>query len=200
MPDRDKFRSELDSIHDEWNKAEEAIKAAEQVNGKVILPAVKELRYAGRRIVEALHLIGAGDDDEAAKRLQDAEFNCYRARHDAIDAATAKIAIDVEAATRLGYSAVLAAYPEFPDMWQVLESIRSKITQSRRDRERRDIIYTEIGDDFMSLIERYRSYKGREKLMIAFAKRERRHRFVSYACAGLSIAVAIVSAIATWVF
>lgn len=123
MPDRDKFRDKLDSIHDEWNRAEEAIKAAEQVNGKVILPAVKELRYAGRRIVEALHLIGAGDDDEAAKRLQDAEFNCYRARHDAIDAATAKIAIDLEAATRLAYGAVLAGYAEFPDMWQMLESI-----------------------------------------------------------------------------
>lgn len=65
MPNWEKFHVKMDSIHDEWNKSEEAIKAAEQVNGRVILPAVKELRYAGRRIVEALHLIGAGDDDHA---------------------------------------------------------------------------------------------------------------------------------------
>ena len=201
MPNWEKFHVKMDSIHDEWNKSEEAIKAAEQVNGRVILPAVKELRYAGRRIVEAIHLIGAGDDDEAAKRLQDAEFNCYRARHDAIDAATAKIAIDLEAAaSRLGHGAILAGYSKFPDMWQMLESIRRRITQSRRYREKRDEIYTEINDEFISLIEMYRSYKGSENIIITFARRERRKQFISYTVGGLSILIAIATAIARWVF
>ena len=103
---------------------------------------------------------------EAAKRLQDAEFNCYCARHDAIDAATAKITIDLEAASRLGHGAILAGYSKFPDMWQMLESIRGKITQSRRYREKRDEIYAEINDEFISLIEMYRSYKGSENIIV----------------------------------
>ena len=102
MPNWETFRVKPDSIHDEWNGSEEIVKAAEQVNGWVILPVVKELGYAGCRIVEALRPIGAGDDDEAAKRLQfqDAELDCYRARRGAIDAATAEMAIELESLYR----------------------------------------------------------------------------------------------------
>jgi hypothetical protein len=44
----------LRAIQDEWNRAETDIKTAELVVNNIVIPSVKELRYAGRRIVDAL--------------------------------------------------------------------------------------------------------------------------------------------------
>src|SRR5688572_5247091 len=82
----------------EWNKAETAIKLAEQVNGEIINPAIYELRYAGRRLIEALEAASAGDRQEALSLLRDAHFDCMRSRHDATDAATSKIVSDLKIA------------------------------------------------------------------------------------------------------
>jgi hypothetical protein len=79
----------LVSILNEWNRAEADIKIAEQVANKVINPSIKELRYAGRRIVDGL--VKAQRDDtssEVISLFRDALFDCHRARHDAIDAGT----------------------------------------------------------------------------------------------------------------
>lgn len=93
------------AVADAWDKAEHAIKLAEQVNGQVVNPAIYELRYAGRRLIEADQLEAKGDLEEAAKRLGDAQMDCMRARHDAVDAATSKITVHLELAIdKLGAS------------------------------------------------------------------------------------------------
>jgi hypothetical protein len=51
------YRDALGSILTEWNQAERDIKIAEQVSMRVVEPSIKELRYAGRRVTEALRLI-----------------------------------------------------------------------------------------------------------------------------------------------
>src|ERR1700730_11122379 len=43
----------LKSIQDEWNKAEGDIKTAEMVVHSIVIPSIKELRYAGRRVIDA---------------------------------------------------------------------------------------------------------------------------------------------------
>jgi len=84
----------LRAIQDEWNRAETDIKTAETVVNNIVIPSVKELRYAGRRIIDAIMEMTANPSayDPARVRalLDDAHFDCHRARHDAIDAATAK--------------------------------------------------------------------------------------------------------------
>jgi hypothetical protein len=113
----ERYGERIVSILAEWDSAEEAIKLAEQVNQKVVFPSIKELRYAGRRLVEALSLINSeGPDDEISALFNDAQFNCLRARHDAIDVATAKIALDLETALKkLGPKAILETFPKFSD-------------------------------------------------------------------------------------
>lgn len=192
------FRGHLESIHEKWNKAEECIKAAEQVNHEVVLPAIKELRYAGRRIVEAINLIQK-DNDEAHKRLQDAEYDCHRAHHDAVDAATSKIAEDIDIALRkLGPRAILAGHKDFLKLRKLLTHIRNRIRDSRRDREKRDCIYSDMHDDFMLLVDMYGEFQANEDIICAFAKRERRDLLLSYAVAAVSAIGAISLAINAW--
>ncbi|MBF0166360.1 MAG: hypothetical protein HQL45_01915 [Alphaproteobacteria bacterium] len=170
-------------IKQEWDKAEEAIKLAEQVCGEVVTPSVKELRYAGRRLVDAIGKIGAGaPPSEIDGLLHDAYFDCHRARHDAIDAATAKIAkvLDI-AATKIGYEVILKAYPSFSLLFGQLNLVRSRIAVSRGDRENRERVYASIeAVDFPALAKEYDNFKAAEPIMKGLAKTERKRRVLNY--------------------
>lgn len=172
------------SVVDEWNQAEEDIKLAEQVDNKVIIPAIKELRYAGRRIIDAVSIIynlpnNAENSEKVASLIGDARFDCHRARHDAIDAATSKMALDSDIMIdKIGYKDILAAYPAFPNFIQKLNEIKTKIAESRKDRENREAIYSSIeGNYFPALVKEYRDLMGCEKMMIAMAKQSRSESF-----------------------
>jgi hypothetical protein len=136
----------LRDIQGEWNKAEAAIKRSEQVALEVAFPAISELRYAGRRIVDALDAAHCGAGDEKVRALlEDARFCCHRSQHDAIDAAMAKIGIDIDDLTsRLGFDAVIEAYPEFREFYADFTVGRNKIANSRENRKDRVAIYDAI--------------------------------------------------------
>lgn len=67
------FGEAVEEVCSEWNKAEKAIKSAEHVEGQVVNPSIYELRYAGRRIIEAL-TIQESDPEKALRLLSDAHF------------------------------------------------------------------------------------------------------------------------------
>jgi hypothetical protein len=133
----------LREIQVEWNKAEEAVKRSEQLTLEVSIPAISELRYGGRRLVDALDQAHRGGDDAKIRALlEDARFCCYRAQHDAIDSALATIGIDLDdLSRRLGFEAVIDAYPEFREFYAEFNLARGKIVESRRDRPGRNDIY-----------------------------------------------------------
>lgn len=134
-------------IQQEWNKAEEAIKRSEQIALDVTIPAISELRYGGRRIVDALTLASEPGHDETKvlALLEDARFCCHRAQHDAIDAALAKIGIDLDDLTkRLGFEAVIKAYTPFREFYSEFAVARDKIATSRARREDRNAIYETV--------------------------------------------------------
>ena len=157
MKTEDDYRNTLNRVNSQWNKAENAIKLAEQVNGKVVNPAVFELRYAGRRMVEAETSRQNGDMEAACARLEDAHFDCCRAQHDAIDAATAKIGKAYTAATnRLSPKTVISIFPQYSENFQKLHAVRKKISASRENRNCRDAVYDAIANvDLPKLIEDY---------------------------------------------
>lgn len=182
-------------ILEEWDAAEKVIKKAEQISEKIIIPSIKELRYAGRRIVEALHGILSGADDKDVHNLiQDALFNCHRARHDAIDAATSKIAIDLNiAAEKIGYEILLSSFSKFPELKTAVLEAREQIVQSRKDRENRDTIYSTIASvDFDVLTKLYREFQECEEIMIELAKKGRRDWLVSRALTVLGLLLALL--------
>jgi hypothetical protein len=184
----------LADVREEWNNAEGAIKIAEQVSGKIIDPAIYELRYAGRRIVEAMALNAGGNPTDALKRLQDAHFDCCRARHDAIDAASSKIAADLDIATKkLGAEILLTNFPRTTEIYKQLDAIRRRIVISRKNREDRNAIYAVLqASNLEGLVDLYGEFQASEPLMIAAARRQRHQRYLNY---GIGIAGAVLAAI-----
>ncbi len=160
----------------EWDEAEKDIKNAEQVCGEVVFPAIMELRYAGRRLIQALQFSTIeNNNEEVRKLLHDAWFDCHRSRHDAIDAATAQISKILDIATdKLGHDVVLAAYPEFTKLLKKLDTLRTKITKSRGSAEERDGIYQTIeNSDFPDLIESFNDFRSCEPIMKKMAGKRR---------------------------
>lgn len=159
----------LASIRTEWNKAEKSIKIAEQIAPPICNPAIYELRYAGRRMVEALAL-DPTEIEKTKRLLADALFNCHRARHDAIDASTLKIAGDLNAAMdNLGRQHVLPSFPKAPELLTALAKVRKLIAHSRENREDRDSIYASIETEDLQgrLFDLYDEFRASEPLMIA---------------------------------
>ncbi len=188
----------LAEIRNEWDYAEEVIKRAEMVTGSVIIPSILELRYAGRRIVDALNGMATNTRSEKiTELLQDAKFDCHRARHDAIDAATSKIASDIDTMSRrLGYHAILKAYPEFGNFSRQLSTVRQKIVDSRGDRNSREAIYSALEQsEFKDLVNAYKGVQTAEPIMKAIAKKEKIAKWAGYAFGIIGIMIALISLI-----
>jgi hypothetical protein len=184
------------AIAADWDQSEEIIKQAELVNEQAVVPAIKELRYAGRRLVDALNASAEGKDDaEIDRYLDDARFNCFRARHDAIDAALAKVAIDVEnASSRLGYGSVLKALPNFAQFTAQLIEARNLTASSRKLRNGRDELYKSIAAiQFIEILEQYATFKTSLPMMKKMAAEERRNMYIGYA---IGVAGVILAALA----
>jgi hypothetical protein len=163
-------------IQTEWDKAESSIKRSEQVALDVSIPAITELRYGGRRIVDALNATASGEPEADVRAfLEDARFCCHRARHDAVDAAFSKIAIDLDDLTkRLGFEAMIAAYPEFREFYADFTRARAKIADSRERRGDRAAIYEAIDTvDLPDLVKRYEQIVACTPIAKEFAAKAR---------------------------
>ena len=190
------FEKLLKSVLAEWDKAESDIKIAEQLGHQVVFPAIKELRYAGRRIVDALARILANDDNgKITALLDDALFDCYRARHDAIDASISTIAAEMDVtAKKLGYNSVLKAFPDYPSLLETLAEAQEKIASSRGRREDRDAIYQAIEQcELAKVVKLYRAFKLSEHVMRSIAKEDRFWPKMGFLATIVSIVIAIVA-------
>ncbi len=187
--------AELERVCQEWNQAEAATKSAEQVHDKVIRPSVNALRYAGRRLVEGLDAYNRGEVDKAIELLRDAHFGCCRARHDALDAATSKIAIELSLALKLlGPEPLTQGFPDYPNLNAELAKIRNLIVVSRKQRDNRDRIYTTIQQDNLNtIIPMYEAFKANENVLVALAKNQRRKLVFAWTVAAVTTAIAIAT-------
>ena len=186
-------------VSEEWNQAEEIVKAAEQICSEAVFPSIKEFRYAGRRLIDSFGEMANGNDRAVIEGfVKDAVFNCHCARHDAIDVATATIASNLEiVVSKIGYDIVLKAFPEFADLRRRLAEVRGKIRQSRVNRTDRNVIYQTIHNvDLPALASLYDQFQGAEDIMKSLASRERGERLFLRVTTVVAIIVAIVSA--TW--
>jgi hypothetical protein len=164
------------AIQEEWDLAEEVIKLAEQVTSHAVIPSIQELRYAGRRLIDALHGYAAGEPDERVRALlEDARFSCHRARHDAIDAAISTMGIDSESIARqMGYDVVHNSYPDYVNYLKRLDEVRRAIVVSRGRRSDRDEIYAAItAGDFPGLVQDYKDLRRSEVTMRIIVGRKR---------------------------
>lgn len=186
----------LRSISDEWDKAEKDIKLAEQVSGKVVFPSIKELRYAGRRLVEVMKLMSSsGDIQEINAKLHEARFDCHRARHDAIDAGTAKISADLGIMVKkLGYDSILKMYPDFGQLHRDLNKIRKQIAASRNNTLARGAVYEELEQDsFPKIVEDFHSLQSCEDAIKGLARKERLGKAIVIVVGTIEFCVLVVA-------
>ncbi|MDK9720987.1 MAG: hypothetical protein OEL53_07365 [Rhodospirillales bacterium] len=171
------------------------IKLAEQSSNKVVFPSIKELRYSGRRIVDALSLIiKGGKDEDIVALFEDAKFCCYRARHDAIDVAASVISVEIEEAIKeLGHKALFAGFSDFSQLWAKVRNIREKIAASRKDRANRDAIYKSIeAVDLESLIQQFNDFKSADPLIREYVRKEEENELKLEQMARRGIAIGVI--------
>jgi hypothetical protein len=188
----------LGEIAAEWGVAEEEIKLAEQIHKKVVFPAIKELRYAGRRLADALAAIARdAPQKEILDYLADARFGCHCARHDVIDASILKIAVDLDLMLKkLGHEAVLAAYPQYAELVSRVQGTQYEIAVARKKRDERRDIYQEIQKaEFPNLVREFNKVKSNEPLMKRIAGRTKFHRYLAYALGVVGILIGIAGII-----
>lgn len=158
----------LKEVCKEWNEAEEVIKRAEQIVGDAVIPAIKELRYSGRRIIEATCVITEGGDEDRIKHLlRDALFNCHRAQHDAVDASVSTINVHIAAIKKkVSDAAILKVYPDYSELLAALDAVHGQIADARSKRDNRNDIYDSIRRvEYTRLEESYRKFRASEDVM-----------------------------------
>lgn len=174
----------LEKLIEQWNIAERRIKKAEQVRGnEVVASAIFELRYAGRKLIDALQIASNEDwreneelRDAIHRYLADAIEDCVKSKHDAIDSMLDFVTrwfYEIE--ETLGLSELQKYFPNYIEVTGKIIEIQDKVSESRGDRHLgRDQIYDEVEqdgyDDILSLYKAMRTSKDRVQLSI---KRER---------------------------
>ena len=191
----DNVSAAIAEVREEWNKAEATMKIAEQLNSEIIIPSVLELRYSGRKVIESLQLIEAENSGKALVILRDALLDCYRARHDALDAAISKMVSDLNNAKNyLGAKALLDHFPEYINLTTLLGDAQKQISKSRKNRDDRDAIYSTIeSHDLVEILSLFRRFNASEPLLKEAAEEEKRKLHNSEKKATLSIIAAVLA-------
>ena len=210
MTNKAEFDASIARISEEWNKAEEYVKVAEQIEGKVVFPSIKELRYAGRRVIEALECAHKNEYKQALEYLIDARFDCMRARHDAVDTTVSTAAAEIKAVTdRVGHDVVIRGFPEYSKLITLISDSQVKIASSRFNRNNREAIYANRGQakivegavvsvDFTSLVVLYRSFQANENVIKSLGKKDRFWQLWAVISTLLLILFGAVGAITAW--
>ncbi len=187
------FKEQIYNISNEWDIAEEYIKIAEQLDGKAIIPSICELRYCGRKILEAINVYES-DNLRARSILSDALHDCYRARHDAVDASISIINSKLDQMiNRLGYTKLTAAEPQLGSLLLSITDAQKKIATSRSDRLNRNQLYEALKNvDLVKIRRAYDRLKASEGHIITEVRRERGKLLISYGIGVLGIIVPIV--------
>jgi len=204
------FDNEIDAamvqLREQWDIAERRIKKAEFVNANnVISSAIFELRYAGRKLIDANRLILEGgwkNNQEEKNRilafLADATEDCVKAKHDAIDAMMLFIAAWFERTEqKLGLSEIQKYFPTYTDITGKMLSIQDKISASRGDRAiLRDSIYDDIENNgYTEILSLYEKMRISEPRVHSEVRTELRRRFILVwgTVAGVVLAVAALA-------
>lgn len=194
MPDLKEYGSQLDEISLAWDQAERDIKIAEQIAQRVVFPSIKELRYAGRRLIDLIRACNENDKQKADRLLADALFDCYRARHDAIDVAVSTVAVEMDTiAKTLGYNPVLLAFPKYRELLKLVQDAQQAIVNSRQRRHDREAIYSAVeGPPLDEIVALYREFKVSEPIMKAMAGTGRRREFIGWGIGVVGVILGIL--------
>lgn len=139
-----------------WDDVEGRLKEAETLSGNVVIPALEELHYAGRRLVDLIHYLCTFkehvhiSEDHISNLIFEVEQNVMRARHDIVDSIVttthtylSKLSNDV------GETLLLGCFPKYAEMRGRIDEVNDFITLSREERWRRQEMYDDIYSNYL---------------------------------------------------
>ncbi len=176
--------SAFSRIADEWDKAEKLIKTAEVTRNEVVLASINELRYAGRRLVDALRAADACRADPACQKSKE-ELNryvsetlsfCQRALHDAVDAIILHIRTQIQEYDKSFGPALLAEkFPVILEMKTTLRGAEKLVVLSREDRLTRGEEYEKLAlHQIPKLLEWCDQLEANQALLLELTEEKRR--------------------------
>jgi flagellar motility protein MotE (MotC chaperone) len=194
--------SRLRELIQQWNIAERRIKRAEQVReNEIVSTAIYELRYAGRKVMDAIYLAQTEDwrnNSEIYERirsyLDDATEDCIKAKHDAIDSMVDFVTTWLyDQERKIGLAKMQYYYPRYLEVTASIATIQDLIEESRGDRtKRRDSLYDQIETSgYNEVIEFYQQMRRSVQSVQLAIDRERRRELVVKVVVVIEIVVGI---------
>ncbi len=202
----------LKQIAHEWDQAEKLIKAAERVRAQVVMASVNELRYAGRRLVDAINVADAAKADAKAREqferyIGETHMFCLRARHDAVDAVVLYVQKAVQKyEDEFGLALLGEKFPKIYEIRTTLAACDGLIVASREDRMRRVEEYATLErDHYPQLLTYYQELLSNRDVLVAMvtakqhgvATDKNRHNEVLKITVIAALVSAIVAAVLT---
>ena len=150
--DNDAFIQRIASLAQKWNEAEKWVKEGENINREVVTASINELRYAGRRIVDAFESYRQKNEKQTEEHIDAVEDNLNKARHDVVDAIFSFCAERAnQRRDEVGMSNAQKHFPDYAKLFALIKDMAEKIELSREEREQRDEIYGELIDKLPDL-------------------------------------------------
>ena len=157
-------QEKLEQLLARWNEVQGRLKRAEQISQFTVVPAINELRYAGRMLVAALSN-ARPNEQNGIPSLDDAIIIAGQyitnAEHDISDALIyffQKKADDLN--QRFGAGAISKEYPKYSELLDNLKRARQLVIASRSNIAKRTENYRQITeitdtirDDYFSLVD-----------------------------------------------
>jgi hypothetical protein len=192
-----KYRERLQRLFGRWRELEPRIKEAELISGSVAIPAINELRYAGRRLFEAWLIadqehVSKEDEERFYEHILQAEQYFNNADHDLTDGL---VLFFLRASRNIlekwGAPKATEMYPRFIAWNEKINECREVIISSRGNRHNRFDDYNRLKDHLLpELITEYKNITRSEEL---YVRRDRRKLFF----ARLGYIVGIIGSIAS---
>ena len=160
----------LNELADEWDKAEAYIKKAEGITENVTAVAIAELRYAGRRMIDAIREYQkSGESDDFITFADEARMFCYRAQHDAIDSCFLYLRKKLRyMQNRFGLELIQRhSSADYNALWDTIYEADETVSLSRGDRGKRNEVYDKLATEIIDLmVTTNRSLEKNEKLIV----------------------------------
>lgn len=163
-----------------WDETEALIKKAETISTVISVPAIGELRYGGRKLVDFVNasLSGAASD-VSDEHIFEFKQCCIKARHDAVDAIVMYMKAFYESLlTKFDAALLHDGFKYDAELRSAFATVDKRVILSREERHSRNELYTKINDsDIDDLIEKFGELKHSEKIIEAQRRyRKREHR------------------------
>jgi hypothetical protein len=170
----------LVALAQEWDEVEGRLKQAEIISTNVVIPALEELHYAGRRLVDLVHYLCASQDDKESTQdrvtnlIFEAEQNIVRARHDIVDAIVSTIHTYLtHLADDVGETLLLGCFPKYSEMRGRIDEVNDFVILSRQERRRRPEMYDDVYKNYLpEIIELFNAIRASQPRIEAQIKKD----------------------------